>query len=117
VEHHIQSTLPISYRQFLKRYGGCGFVGDAAIRDSESELLIFTLFRYEEICKMLDIHGDLRDAGKLPIGDDMAGNLFVLDAETEAIFFLDFSRNPPLGILVASSFDRFLDMIDVTPFE
>jgi hypothetical protein len=122
IEEIIQKRLPEDYVQFISKYGGCRFAGDAFVNTNEgTRLPIFTFFGRgsdpQSLQSALRWYPDLADEGKLPIADDMFGNIFVLDASTEIISYVDFSPNPPKGVYVSDSFSDFMTSISLIPFE
>jgi hypothetical protein len=112
----LNTPLPDDYISFLTQYGGCGFAGEASIKLKDKTLLIFIFFDAEQLLTAIEDYADLAEDGKLAIAADMAGNPYVLDAQAGQVFFLDFTRNPPVGQKVAASFGEFLQSITVQPF-
>jgi hypothetical protein len=97
LEAKLNTSLPKAYINFLSRYGGCGFSGDANVRCGGSQLPIFTFFGGEKLLSNLRIYDDLAAERKFSFADDMFGNPYVLDASTGLLFFIDFTVNPPVG--------------------
>ena len=117
LEAKLKAPLPKEYVVFLAHYGGCGFSGDANVSVDGRKLPIFTFFDEHKLLERLDMYSDLTAVGKIAFADDMAGNPYVLDAATGKVFYIDFSVNPPVGTRVATSFNTFLDSIEVQPFD
>jgi hypothetical protein len=87
------------------------------VKCDDGKLPIFTFFGEKKLQSKAEYYDDLTAESKLAIADDMAGNPYVLDALTGSVYFLDFSVNPPKGIRVAKSFDKFLALIEVEPYQ
>ena len=120
IEAAVEAELPVDYSRFLRSFGGCGFAGEASvIRPEEGPLPIFTFFgagiESRGILGVLRLHPDLAQDHKLPIADDMAGNLYILDPATSRVYFVDFAGGVARASQVAPSFTSFLEMISVTP--
>jgi hypothetical protein len=116
VETKLRASLPRAYVDFLSRYGGCGFSGDANVVFEGGRFPVFTFFDDQKLLSKLAFYEDLAAESKLAIADDMEGNIYVLDALAGPVHFLDFSVNPPVGTKVAETFERFLASIKVEPF-
>lgn len=117
LEAKLSAQLPKEYVAFLSHYGGCGFSGDANVPVGGRKFPIFTFFDDEKLLSKLDAYSDLTAESKIGIADDMAGNLYVLDALTGKVFFIDYTVIPPVGARVAATFDEFLSSIEVQPTE
>jgi hypothetical protein len=110
-------SLPKAYTEFLSLYGGCGFAGEANVHCKYGTFPIFTLFDFDKLIANLESYEDLAVDAKVPIGDDMASNLYVLSPVSGAVHFIDFSANPPIATTVAESFEEFVTSISVKPYD
>ena len=115
-------SLPSYYVEFISTFGGCGFSGEAVINHPDGEKFpIFTFFGRSEdsqdICEVLDSYPDLESDKKLPIADDMMGNIFVLDPHNGHVFLIDYAQKSAVAYRLANSFSEFLEILEVTPFD
>lgn len=118
IETTIGCTLPEDYSTFVGEFGGCGFSGDAIVRRPVGDPLpIFSFFGggsgSHALTRVLRVYEDLALDQKIPIADDLEGNIFVLDPASGDMFYIDFTSNPPEASKVADTFSEFLAMIEV----
>jgi hypothetical protein len=121
LEHLIGISLPEDYKGFLRRFGRCGFSGDAFVVVGAGRLPIFTFYGGGtgpgSLLQQLELHPDLREIGVLPIADDLFSNIYVLDAREGGISWLEYSAGHVEARRIASSFTDLLGQIDVSPDE
>ena len=115
LELKLSAKLPEPYINFLMHYGGCGFSGFACAYFRGRRLPIAKFFDFEKLFSNLMYYDDLTADKKLAIANDFEGNIYVLDCSTSSVYYLDFTVNPPVGFLVETTFDRFLQSIQVEP--
>lgn len=113
--------IPDDYRDFLSRFGRCGFAGEASVVTDGSRFPIFTFYgggtEAGSLLKQLELHPDLREIGVLPIADDLFNNIYVFDIEKGGISRLDYSSGGAVANHVAASFADLLGRIEVLPDE
>ena len=112
-------TLPELFREIQQSYGRCRFAGAALIPVNGAEPLgIWTILG----CKgaagnlLMDFRAraDLRDAGLVPIANDLFNNRYGWDSSNKHVLFIDDTkRRPPL--FVAATFEDFLNKIWIGP--
>lgn len=120
IEETLSATVPVQVSSFLKSFGRSMFDGEAAVTAQDGEECgVFTLFcaagpKGSVIADLLS-HPDYVAEGMLPIADDLFNNRFVVKVDTGEVWFLAYAHGVVSTHLVASSFDEFLEAIEVTP--
>lgn len=118
-ERDLGVSFPAALRRLLGEFGRCGFRGDARIVVDGGELGIFTFFGLSgdssNIVEDWKAHDDFQKRRLVPIADDMFNNRYVLNADGGEVIFIDYSSQS--SAVVATTFDDFLSMIEVVPFE
>lgn len=123
IEERFGFRLPDDYVQFLRTYGWAGFRGEAdVVLANGTRLPIFVLYGRGEdsdsVLGMLAVETDLHDQGALPIGRDLFGNSYVINAKKNGvIYYVDFSGERPKITRVAETFTGLMDSIDVKPYD
>ncbi|MCP3880239.1 MAG: SMI1/KNR4 family protein [Sulfitobacter sp.] len=113
LESVLGAALPADYRWFLSHFGSCTLgleVVVAAAQDGE-QLPITQLFgrgddEGEDILMALNFYRDQLETSQLPIGEDIWGNIYVLDNISAQIFYRDFRLH--MDLLVAHGFTDLL---------
>jgi hypothetical protein len=120
IEQAIRKPLPLDYAHHLLTIGACRFNGEAYVRVGDATLLpLFTLFGsdcdHQGILGVLAFHDDLRNAGLVPIGDDLYSNLYILDPSNGSVSFVTFDHGVATATKVATSFTGFMKVVHVEP--
>ena len=120
IENLIGAQLPRPVSDFLRRYGGAVFSGDATVTGKDGKASsVFTIFRAAgtkgSVANDLIAHPDYVDDGLLPIADDMFNNRYVVELSTGKVHFVEYGHGRRLEREIAESFDAFLAAIRVVP--
>lgn len=122
VEDSIGARLPADFRSFHMTYGWCGFAGDANVRVNDHVHAPISNFfgggvDRGSLLRDLKAHDDYVAEKLVPIATDDFDNRFVLDAkEGFAVYWINYSKNPPEITKVANSFSDLLARIEVEPY-
>ncbi len=96
-EKRHQIVLPPTYRNFIERWNG-GSPTPALFEDKENDIYAFLIMILPLTGGVIEeylIHfDDALEAGRLPVGLDGTGNIFLLELETGAISFWDHESDP-----------------------
>jgi hypothetical protein len=112
-------TLPELFREIQKSYGRCRFTGEALIPVSGAEPLgLLSILGCKGVAGNLLIdfraRADLRDAGLVPIADDLLNNRYGWNSVNGHVLFVDDAkRRAPL--FVATTFEEFINKIWIGP--
>lgn len=121
IENLMGLPLPEDYKNFLARFGRCGFAGEASVVVHTERLPVFTFYGAGKsagsLLQQIDLHPDLQEMGALPIANDIFNNLYVLEINKGRVSRLDFSGGRATAQAVARCFREFLDRIEVRPHE
>lgn len=118
IEETLRAPVPAQVSTFLQNFGRSMFDGDAAVAAQDGEECgVFTFFcaagpTGSVIADLLS-HPDYVADGLLPIADDLFNNRFVVRVDTGEVWFIAYAHGVVSTHLVASSFDEFLEAIEV----
>jgi hypothetical protein len=121
IEASIRATLPPDFREFQKRYGRCGFAGDARLPLSDGRYApISNFFGGEaesgDLVRTLRAHDGFAEEQVVPVAHDDFDNLFVLDGKRSfGVYWIDYYSYPVRMHRVADSFREFIESIEVAP--
>lgn len=122
LEKQVGHSFPPEFVYFLSNFGSCMFVGNAGVRiDEEKVLPINAMYGSKtsdrSIIKDWIEHPDYSEAGYIPIAEDFFGDRFVLDTQDNGINHIHYSSQGPSVTRVAENFSKFLQKIEITPYD